>query len=1494
MKLLRASPRDQLQDKITQHFLADITNNPTNHKPHNNTPKSKHKSKTAKHNTNSTENSQKTPANNIPSFSATTFNTNSLSANPTKTKSPKARRHANIVHAIRLLLKASDFLALQETHLGANDHHALSAKFPKHVLLYNNYKLGERGTLLIFPKRILQDYTYQVSSKVAGPHTKGRIQAIQFTPRHSTGGHHPFLVINVYLQSDQNVEALSSQLRAIARIPTCPYTYLLGDFNFTENQEDSPSEHSNRLISGSPLELWNQVLEIHNLHEVRQPAHSHYQITKIIKNSHSSRIDRIYISHSPADLTVTTPTAFLPHLPINILNSYQSALAGMPPQTHKKPLFSDHLPVSVHFTDSTPSKKRAQNVPRWLADTEGFGDAIMERFGVYQEHNCPFQSLDRWKRAVRQTSTAYFRTQREQRKKYNSTAGELSAAIRLLRMVSKNAPDAPALARYLELHDQLADLIPEPAARPIDASRLREHIHVLLTDELDTKDKQEQEKVLHPTLPDSSKPTQDTKQRNLVDDLKSRLPINRKRLAMLRDPSTKQPVTNPRKMARIIKKSWGKLWARSGTVPSYSRILRYLRKYPTRIPTNLAPAIPSYDVILEHIHGTNNSSSGPDGIPFAMYRLCAGAIAPVLLGIINALASGVTPPAGYNYARLFLIPKDDSFQVEAHRPISVTNADNRIIAKALTYVITPALQAILHPSQRGFVAEREGAQHISDLNQAYYAAQSKRRQHYILFLDTKKAFDSIHHDFVLAVLDAIGMPTWFCTAVAGLLSQVLVFPVLGEETGISIEICRGVKQGCPLSPLLFVICYDVLLYFLEQQQLGPNGLDQFAFADDLALSSASLNIIVLSLKVIDTFAKNSGLGLNIDKTVILTAVPPLDSDAGLLRAEGYDTIKLVREATYLGVLMGIDITTVDIFRKAKAKCLARLHSYRAVIYSVALHKRILIINIFLLPILYYLAQFFVIPYHEVVIPIKLAVHRAVVPFNGGGLGYAHLISPRGEVGPHTPLRDLWATNFSLLILKYPTLTSSHGAPIPVMGPHTKVHTPKWGSLLITEHRAHAAFVYMELYCVRDSNHMIDVQRLGPNPAGARRKVYYDLVDRGYLLERTSSRKRFKSSLPNKLRRTLRLPDQADAEKAARHLRAHATIASPSIGPKVRNDYLRLIHNALPTDVRRASARMEVPIRNRGEGSPYPCYLCGKGEDSYVHLLSDCQVVRGALANISSDVGITIAHDLQTLTLNFPPTSTNLPTNVILHFASSLWTQRQYYTTLAEPPPIDTAIRRLTDYTLDRLAPTGPKQNISTTQEIATLAIDPPEDAFVCFTDGSAIPNPGPAGSGIHGTAPALHLGGSPLIFHLASALGNGDNNLGEMHAIYSALRIAEERLSGCDLAPPTILIFSDSLLCICFLLHGWSMKRKAPIAIHTRTLLRRLSKRFTIRLYWVRGHAKVPRNEIADGHAKAGARHNKKGRFSAERPGSRFLPGTTLSTAEQRKLLTLLRSTPPP
>ena len=160
------------------------------------------------------------------------------------------------------------------------------------------------------------------------------------------------------------------------------------------------------------------------------------------------------------------------------------------------------------------------------------------------------------------------------------------------------------------------------------------------------------------------------------------------------------------------------------------------------------------------------------------------------------------------------------------------------------------------------MAGKNSTEHIVTINQLFYEAVVKDDSRVLFLLDTAKAFDSIDHEWVHHVLRQTGLPLWLRNFVKGSLHGVKVAPVFGGDLSDWIDILRGVKQGCPLSPLLFIIAYDPLLYHLKHLL----EIRSFAYADDLALFCSSVRAIFLALELVDVFSLVSGLGVNKDKS----------------------------------------------------------------------------------------------------------------------------------------------------------------------------------------------------------------------------------------------------------------------------------------------------------------------------------------------------------------------------------------------------------------------------------------------------------------------------------------------------------------------------------------------------------------------------------------------------------------------------------------------------
>ena len=356
------------------------------------------------------------------------------------------------------------------------------------------------------------------------------------------------------------------------------------------------------------------------------------------------------------------------------------------------------------------------------------------------------------------------------------------------------------------------------------------------------------------------------------------------------------------------------------------------------------------------------------------------------------------------------------------RPLSVTNTDNRIIAATVSHAIMPAMLDLIDPSQEGFLNGRQGSDHVVDVNTFFFEGVESGDDRLLFLLDTAKAFDSIDHSWIHTVIKKTSFPPWFSHFVKGALRDVKVSPYFGKDTGVWIDIERGVKQGCPLSPLLFVLAYDPLL---DKLRRFPS-LNTYAFADDLAIAtSGSVDHIYPALTLISTFSEASGLGINREKSLVLTTSPPSSHDdirSALLRSPWPD-LPLRDRGTHLGVVIGRDVTLDEIWEAPVNTAINRLNRARSFLRSLSVTNRIIYVNVFITSIFSYIGLFFVLPTDTWKV-IKGHISKAVIPYNGGAYTYESLVCRGVLYGVKPSLRDPWAFVISLLAVRSPLALST--------------------------------------------------------------------------------------------------------------------------------------------------------------------------------------------------------------------------------------------------------------------------------------------------------------------------------------------------------------------------------------------------------------------------------------------------------------------------------------
>ena len=193
------------------------------------------------------------------------------------------------------------------------------------------------------------------------------------------------------------------------------------------------------------------------------------------------------------------------------------------------------------------------------------------------------------------------------------------------------------------------------------------------------------------------------------------------------------------------------------------------------------------------------------------------------------------------------------------RPLNVTTSDNCLLANAVRYAIEPLVGERVSPCQRGFIGGRSILANLVDLDEAMALSVCRSDEGAAIFFDFAAAFPSVEHDFMKAVFRWLCWPPWLLTFIDILYAHNYCHIVLGRSRHQGFDITRGIRQGCPVSPLLFAVAADLLLRRIQHK---IPGCTLKAYADDTALVHQNIWRVIGSLEVLlDQYERMSGLAL---------------------------------------------------------------------------------------------------------------------------------------------------------------------------------------------------------------------------------------------------------------------------------------------------------------------------------------------------------------------------------------------------------------------------------------------------------------------------------------------------------------------------------------------------------------------------------------------------------------------------------------------------------
>jgi len=280
-----------------------------------------------------------------------------------------------------------------------------------------------------------------------------------------------------------------------------------------------------------------------------------------------------------------------------------------------------------------------------------------------------------------------------------------------------------------------------------------------------------------------------------------------------------------------------------------------------------------------------NKATGLDGIPAEIYKILAKRdpqnenqtprIVQVLTKGFNDIKNKNTIdqiPVAWNKSRMILLHKGgDQYDIANYRPITLIQIIYKIYATILARRLTDFIEKnnFLSHTQTGFRPERGTAQKLMAVKLAILHAKRLNTELHIVSIDIKKAFDSVEHWAIKMTLgeNGLNLPESIVTAIMATLSNTTI--QIQTEAGLTAEvpIHRGVRQGDPLSAILFDIAIDPLLQKMVETMNGNTPIEgPHAYADDIDIFTFSAEKMQPQWQLVMEYCRDTGLELNEKKT----------------------------------------------------------------------------------------------------------------------------------------------------------------------------------------------------------------------------------------------------------------------------------------------------------------------------------------------------------------------------------------------------------------------------------------------------------------------------------------------------------------------------------------------------------------------------------------------------------------------------------------------------
>jgi len=310
-----------------------------------------------------------------------------------------------------------------------------------------------------------------------------------------------------------------------------------------------------------------------------------------------------------------------------------------------------------------------------------------------------------------------------------------------------------------------------------------------------------------------------------------------------------------------------------------------------------------------------DKSPGPDGWPIEFYTGFYDLLGSDILQVVEESRKAGVVHSPLNSTFLALIPKlDKPKSFNDYRPISLCNCIYKIIAKIISKRIKRILSKSVSAEQFGFLEGRQIHEAIGVAQEGIHSMKTLKLEGVVVKIDLSKAYDRVNWLYIRMLMTHLGFGLDFIRWVLSCLTSVSFSILINGAATKFFHAQRGLRQGCPLSPLLFLLVAEGLSRYIKDAVVKGNfGGIQIArgmiithllFVDDILIfCNGSRRDTECLLEGINLFKRATGMLINADKSTLTENMTQVEDLRFMTEALPFKVESLDRGLKYLGFLL---------------------------------------------------------------------------------------------------------------------------------------------------------------------------------------------------------------------------------------------------------------------------------------------------------------------------------------------------------------------------------------------------------------------------------------------------------------------------------------------------------------------------------------------------------------------------------------------------------------